>query len=81
MKKKTYLSGAMLGLLLACNSGFSAIPDSIRKNDTLFHDLWNKVSIDDTTTFWPHHANWSVRNPSPGSPDSACSMKSGPWPF
>ena len=62
MKKTTSFSCAILGLLLMATSGFSAIPDSIWKDDTLFHDMWNKTSLD-TNTFWPHTNNWSVTYP------------------
>ncbi len=61
MKTTTLLRSALFGLLLMTASGFSAIPDSIWKNDTLYHDLWNKTSLD-TNTFWPHNANWGVAN-------------------
>ncbi len=62
MKKTTLFSGAIAGLLLMAVSGFSAIPDSVWKNDTLFHDMWNKKTLD-TSTFWPHTNNWSVTYP------------------
>ena len=61
MKTKTSLSLATFGLLLMATSGFSAIPDSIWKNDTLYHDLWNRTNLD-TNTFWPHTGNWGVAN-------------------
>ncbi len=62
MNNQVRINMALLGFLAGTTIGFSAVPPSIWKtDDTAFYDMWNKKNLDED--FWPHAANWSVKNP------------------
>ena len=68
MKTTRLFGSALFVSFVWATSIFSAIPDSIWQNDTLYHDLWNRRTLD-TTQFWPpSRARTSTRRTMPSVP-------------